>query len=154
MSLVWLHSSCCDSDLIYVCDAALRKAPKWLKTPVGVTFGFGGKLVSFAPKKTPSGVPATASEVFDNTIHIFVTVIHHMVSYSEIYYMVIFIRCFILSGSFNINTFFASGQQIRINHLITEEGLVKRSTEFEEAIAGGDRSALRSFCESKASSAG
>lgn len=136
---------------MYVCDAALRKAPKWLKTPVGVTFGFGGKLVSFAPKKTPSGIPATASEVFDNTIHIFVTVIHHMVSYQ---YMVIFIGCFILSGSYNIYIFFAPGQQIRINHLITEEGLVKRSTEFEEAIAGGDRSALRSFCESKASSAG
>lgn len=68
--------------------------------------------------------------------------------------MVIFIHCFILSGSYNIDIFFAPGQQIRINHLITEEGLVKRSTEFEEAIAGGDRSALRSFCESKASSAG
>ena len=43
--------------------------------------------------------------------------------------------------------------QIRIQHLLTEEGLVKRSTEFEEAIAGGERSALRNFCESKASSA-
>lgn len=52
---------------MYVSDAALRKAPKWLKTPVGVTFGFGGKLVSFAPKKTPPGTPATASEVFDIT---------------------------------------------------------------------------------------
>lgn len=43
--------------------------------------------------------------------------------------------------------------QIRIQHLLTEEGLVKRSTEFEEAIAGGERSALRTFCESKASAA-
>jgi protein transport protein SEC31 len=31
---------------------------------------------------------------------------------------------------------------------------VKRSTEFEEAIAGGERSSMRNFCESKASAAG
>ena len=43
--------------------------------------------------------------------------------------------------------------QIRIQNLLTEEGLVKRSTDFEEAIAGGERSALRNFCESKASAA-
>ncbi len=45
--------------------AALTKAPKWLKRPVGVSFGFGGKLVSFAPKKGAGagGAPAT-SEVF------------------------------------------------------------------------------------------
>ncbi len=42
-------------------DAALTKAPKWLKRPVGVSFGFGGKLVSFFPKK---GSPAS-SEVIE-----------------------------------------------------------------------------------------
>ncbi len=31
---------------------------------------------------------------------------------------------------------------------------MKRSTEFEEAIAGGERSSMRNFCESKASAAG
>ncbi|CAK9869335.1 unnamed protein product [Sphagnum jensenii] len=82
-------------------DAALTKAPKWLKRPVGVSFGFGGKLVSFFPKK---GAPASS--------------------------------------------------EVRIHSLITEEGLVKRSTEFEEAIAGGERSSMRNFCESKASAAG
>ncbi|XP_024364075.1 protein transport protein SEC31 homolog B isoform X2 [Physcomitrium patens] len=85
-------------------STALRKAPKWLKRPVGATFGFGGKLVSFAPKKAAPGAAAAGSE-------------------------------------------------IRIQHLLTEEGLVKRSTQFEEAIAGGERSALRNFCESKASAA-
>jgi hypothetical protein len=44
--------------------------------------------------------------------------------------------------------------QVRIHSLITEEALVKRSTKFEEAIAGGERSSLRNFCESKASAAG
>lgn len=42
---------------------ALRKAPKWLKRPVGATFGFGGKLVSFAPKKAAPGAAAAGSEV-------------------------------------------------------------------------------------------
>jgi len=42
---------------------ALRKAPKWLKRPVGATFGFGGTLVSFAPKKTTPGTTAVGSEV-------------------------------------------------------------------------------------------
>jgi hypothetical protein len=46
------------------------------------------------------------------------------------------------------------GWQVRIHSLITEEALVKRSTKFEEAIAGGERSSLRNFCESKASAAG
>jgi protein transport protein SEC31 len=82
-------------------STALTKAPKWLKRPVGVSFGFGGKLVSFYPKK---GAPASS--------------------------------------------------EVRIHSLITEEGLVKRSTEFEEAIAGGERSSMRNFCESKASAAG
>jgi len=50
-------------------------------------------------------------------------------------------------------TLLSFAYQIRFQHLLTEEGLVKRSTEFEEAIAGGDRSALRNFCESKASAA-
>ncbi|KAH9534416.1 hypothetical protein CY35_17G005100 [Sphagnum magellanicum] len=90
----------------YDYSTALTKAPKWLKRPVGVSFGFGGKLVSFAPKKGAGagGAPATS--------------------------------------------------EVRIHSLITEEALVKRSTKFEEAIAGGERSSLRNFCESKASAAG
>jgi hypothetical protein len=31
----------------------LRKAPQWMKRPCGVSFGFGGRLVSFANHKTP-----------------------------------------------------------------------------------------------------
>lgn len=37
------------------CAAPLR-APKWYKRPVGASFGFGGKLVSFHPKSPAGGV--------------------------------------------------------------------------------------------------
>ncbi|KAG0569564.1 hypothetical protein M758_6G095900 [Ceratodon purpureus] len=85
-------------------STALRKAPKWAGRRNPVTFGFGGTLISMAPKKPSQGATAVPSD-------------------------------------------------IRIQNLLTEEGLVKRSTDFEEAIAGGERSALRNFCESKASAA-
>uniref|UniRef100_A0A0D6QV06 Sec16 Sec23-binding domain-containing protein n=1 Tax=Araucaria cunninghamii TaxID=56994 RepID=A0A0D6QV06_ARACU len=42
--------------------AALLKAPKWLKRPVGVCFGFGGKLASFRPSKVSQGA-AGPSEI-------------------------------------------------------------------------------------------
>lgn len=45
-------------------EAASFKAPKWYKRPVGVSFGFGGKLVSFHPRSSSSGGPAGASEVY------------------------------------------------------------------------------------------
>ncbi|KAK8859765.1 protein transport protein S31, partial [Apiospora arundinis] len=35
----------------------LAKAPKWLERPVGVTFGFGGKLITFKPVATQPGQP-------------------------------------------------------------------------------------------------
>ncbi|KAK8078235.1 hypothetical protein PG996_004405 [Apiospora saccharicola] len=35
----------------------LPKAPKWLERPVGVTFGFGGKLITFKPVPTQPGQP-------------------------------------------------------------------------------------------------
>lgn len=36
------------------------RAPKWLRRPVGATFGFGGKLVSFDNKNHPSTTTTTA----------------------------------------------------------------------------------------------
>ncbi|CAK7330966.1 unnamed protein product [Dovyalis caffra] len=39
---------------------AKLRAPKWYKRPAGVSFGFGGKLVSFRPRLSAAG----ASEVF------------------------------------------------------------------------------------------
>lgn len=30
----------------------LKKAPAWMKRPAGATFGFGGKLISFANQKS------------------------------------------------------------------------------------------------------
>lgn len=42
----------------------LKRAPKWLKSPVGVSFGFGGKLVTFGPKKAaPGAAGPSLSEV-------------------------------------------------------------------------------------------
>ncbi|XP_021739326.1 LOW QUALITY PROTEIN: protein transport protein SEC31 homolog B-like [Chenopodium quinoa] len=48
--------------------AAPLKAPKWYKRPVGVSFGFGGKLVSFHPKAAPAGAPGGSSEVYVHNV--------------------------------------------------------------------------------------
>ncbi|KAL1197597.1 transport protein SEC31-like protein B [Cardamine amara subsp. amara] len=40
------------------------RAPKWYKRPVGASFGFGGKLVSFYAKTLPKGASSIPSEVF------------------------------------------------------------------------------------------
>ncbi|GLJ29888.1 hypothetical protein SUGI_0590840 [Cryptomeria japonica] len=80
-------------------SGALLKAPKWLKRPVGVSFGFGGKLASFRPS-TNSQSAVGSSEVY-------------------------------------------------IHNLITEDSLVLRSTEFEAAIADGEKSSLRALCDKK-----
>ncbi|XP_078428662.1 transducin family protein / WD-40 repeat family protein [Wolffia australiana] len=46
------------------------RAPKWLKRPVGLSFGFGGKLVTFRPTASAAGTPANSSELH---IHSLVT---------------------------------------------------------------------------------
>ncbi|GFP92420.1 protein transport protein sec31 homolog b [Phtheirospermum japonicum] len=76
--------------------AAPLKAPKWYKRKAGVSFGFGGKLVSFNSAESP----AASSEVY-------------------------------------------------VHNLVTEHGLISRSSEFEAAIQNGDRSALKILCERK-----
>ncbi|KAL9296076.1 hypothetical protein ACSQ67_021972 [Phaseolus vulgaris] len=76
------------------------RAPKWYKRPAGVSFGFGGKLVSFHPRASSTGSPAGASEVY-------------------------------------------------VHNLVTENGLVSRSSEFEAAIQNGERSLLRVLCDKK-----
>ncbi|KAJ0978840.1 hypothetical protein J5N97_014314 [Dioscorea zingiberensis] len=43
------------------------RAPKWLKRPVGVSFGFGGKLVSFQPTPSAPGAPCS-SEIYVHTL--------------------------------------------------------------------------------------
>ncbi|XP_019412945.1 PREDICTED: protein transport protein SEC31 homolog B-like [Lupinus angustifolius] len=40
------------------------RAPKWYKRPAGVSFGFGGKLLSFHSKASVAGSQAVASEVY------------------------------------------------------------------------------------------
>ncbi|XP_042462555.1 protein transport protein SEC31 homolog B-like [Zingiber officinale] len=55
------------------------RAPKWLKRPTGVSFGFGGKLISFQPVQSiPGGSAHSASEVY---VHNLVTE-HSLVSRS------------------------------------------------------------------------
>ncbi|KAK6140511.1 hypothetical protein DH2020_025741 [Rehmannia glutinosa] len=76
--------------------AAPLRAPKWYKRKAGVSFGFGGKLVSFHSDESPAG----SSEVY-------------------------------------------------VHNLVTEHGLISRSSEFETAIQNGDRSALKLLCERK-----
>ncbi|XAR54410.1 hypothetical protein NMG60_11029523 [Bertholletia excelsa] len=49
-----------DFSPVYLSRAAPLRAPKWYKCKAGVSFGFGGKLVSFCCKEAPSG----ASEVY------------------------------------------------------------------------------------------
>ncbi|KAI4323465.1 hypothetical protein L6164_023067 [Bauhinia variegata] len=44
--------------------AVSLRAPKWYKRPAGVSFGFGGKLVSFHPKSSVAGAAAGVSEVY------------------------------------------------------------------------------------------
>lgn len=76
------------------------RAPKWYKRPVGASFGFGGKLVSFHPGSSASDSPAGASEVY-------------------------------------------------VHNMVTEDGLVSRSSEFEAAIQNGERTLLRVLCDKK-----
>ncbi|KAJ4971026.1 hypothetical protein NE237_004125 [Protea cynaroides] len=44
------------------------RAPKWLKRPVGASFGFGGKLVSFHPSSSVAVGPAGNSQVYVHTL--------------------------------------------------------------------------------------
>ncbi|KAF3437366.1 hypothetical protein FNV43_RR20119 [Rhamnella rubrinervis] len=48
--------------------AGYLRAPKWYKRPVGVSFGFGGKLVSFHPKSSGAGASPGVSEVFVHSL--------------------------------------------------------------------------------------
>ncbi|XVE76771.1 hypothetical protein DITRI_Ditri13aG0007600 [Diplodiscus trichospermus] len=47
--------------------AVSLRAPKWYKRPVGTSFGFGGKVVSFRPRSSALGTSAS-SEVFVNNL--------------------------------------------------------------------------------------
>ncbi|KAK7324231.1 hypothetical protein VNO77_27760 [Canavalia gladiata] len=49
-------------------NLSIRSAPlralKWYERPVGVSFGFGGKFVSFHPRASVAGPSARALEVY------------------------------------------------------------------------------------------
>ncbi|KAK6804019.1 hypothetical protein RDI58_001803 [Solanum bulbocastanum] len=77
--------------------AATLRAPKWWsKKKSGVSFGFGGKLVSFGAADGPTGPT-----------------------------------------------------EVHVHSIVTEQGLVTRSSEFETAIQNGEKTSLRVFCEKK-----
>ncbi|KAG8363650.1 hypothetical protein BUALT_Bualt19G0044600 [Buddleja alternifolia] len=80
--------------------AAPVRAPKWYTRKAGVSFGFGGKLISFQSTESRAG----SSEVY-------------------------------------------------VHNLVTEHGLVSRSSDFETAIKNGDRSALKLLCGRKSQEA-
>ncbi|XP_047978575.1 protein transport protein SEC31 homolog B-like [Salvia hispanica] len=86
----------CAMSCVLVLYIAPLRAPKWYKRKAGVSFGFGGKLISFNSAEQPAG----SSEVF-------------------------------------------------VHNLVTEHGLISRSSEFEKEIQNGDKSALKLLCERK-----
>ncbi|KAJ4978081.1 hypothetical protein NE237_008861 [Protea cynaroides] len=51
-----------------VLGTAPLRAPKWLKRPVGASFGFGGKLVSFHPSSSPTSAPVGNSLVYVHSL--------------------------------------------------------------------------------------
>lgn len=115
------------NEICLFCTAPLR-APKWYKRPAGVSFGFGGKLVSFRPGASASGSPAGASE-------------------ARFYYLdyICLFRFLNLSVEFILFVIF----QVYVHSLVTEDGLVSRSSEFEAAIQNGERTLLRVLCDKK-----
>ncbi|XP_072165070.1 protein transport protein Sec31A-like [Diadema setosum] len=48
----------------------LKKPPKWLRTPVGATFGFGGKLITFTSPKMPSQQQQQQTAPVSRPVHI------------------------------------------------------------------------------------
>lgn len=68
------------------------------------------------------------------------------------------ISCWIFRGSLTASRFLLaftklsnnlSYFQVYVHNLVTEHGLISRSSEFEAAIQNGDRSALKLLCEKK-----
>ncbi|KAH6784836.1 transducin family protein / WD-40 repeat family protein [Perilla frutescens var. hirtella] len=99
--------------------AAPLRAPKWYKRKAGVSFGFGGKLVSFHSAESPAG----SSEVClqDFRLPLAYITFSDSLSYFQVY----------------------------VHNLVTEHDLISRSSEFEAAIQNGDRSALKLLCDKK-----
>ncbi|KAL5994613.1 hypothetical protein ACLOJK_024666 [Asimina triloba] len=54
-------------DLIHASSSVHSRAPEWLKRPKGLSFGFGGKLVSFHQCSSSTGASRT-SEVYMHTL--------------------------------------------------------------------------------------
>ena len=61
----------------------LGRAPKWLRRPVGATFGFGGKLVTFDSRNQPTTAPAAGQQNKKTTTSAVVR-IHQVVEDSEL----------------------------------------------------------------------
>ncbi|XP_010523659.1 PREDICTED: protein transport protein SEC31 homolog B-like isoform X2 [Tarenaya hassleriana] len=63
--------------------AAPLRAPKWYKRPVGASFGFGGKLVSFNQKLPQKGASNNASEVFLHTLVMEQSLVNHSSEFED-----------------------------------------------------------------------
>ncbi|XP_042006903.1 protein transport protein SEC31 homolog B-like isoform X1 [Salvia splendens] len=100
-------------------SAAPLRAPKWYKRKAGVSFGFGGKLISFNSAEQPAG----SSEVL---LQYFRFLLAHITLSDSLFYI-----------------------QVFVHNLVTEHGLISRSSAFEKEIQNGDKSALKLLCERK-----
>lgn len=102
-----------------ICAAPLR-APKWYKRKAGVSFGFGGKLVSFHSSDGSAG----SSEVGVPGVVLLWSVLRDLiVSFPAV--------------------------QVFVHNLVTEHNLLSSSSEFDAAMQSGERSLLRLLCDKK-----
>lgn len=99
--------------------AAPLRAPKWYKRKAGVSFGFGGKLVSFSSRDAAGG----ASEVC-------------LIGCSGLLLIFLFAHLFTM-------------YQVCVHNLAAEHSLLSRSSEFEASVHNGERSSLRLLCDKK-----
>jgi len=113
------------SEYLFYClsYAGKLRAPKWYKRPVGVSFGFGGKLVSFRPRSSAGG----ASEV------------------AFLGEVVLLMYCQLVLCTYSFQCF----SQVFLHNLVTEDSLVSRSSEFESAIQNGEKPLLKALCDKK-----
>ena len=109
----------CAMSCVLVLYIAPLRAPKWYKRKAGVSFGFGGKLISFNSAEQPAG----SSEV---CLQHFRVLLAHITLSDSLFYI-----------------------QVFVHNLVTEHGLISRSSEFEKEIQNGDKSALKLLCERK-----
>jgi hypothetical protein len=128
----------------------LKKAPAWLKRPCGATFGFSGKLVSFANQtqqvSDPSGQVKTVSHGTITVKQVGAAVAPRLAPSQRLHPSI----CNPPPSLPTTAPLTPVPTSPPASQLVTEPELVSRSESFEQAIAGGERSVLQQFCGAKA----